>query len=84
MFTGLLKPIFGTVSILGYDFGFEIVKAKKRFGEVPEASNMYDELTGFQNLVFIGQLYGTPRQERQNRTLDLLKLYGLYEKRDAL
>lgn len=83
MLTGLSKPSSGSARILGYDTGSEMVKAKKCFGEVPELSNMYDELTGLQNLVFMGQLYGVPRRERQARALDLLKVFGLYEKKDA-
>jgi len=83
MLTGLSKPTSGNARILGYDIGSEMVKAKKCFGEVPELSNMYDELSGFQNLVFMGQLYGIPASERKERAIELLKLFGLYEKRDT-
>lgn len=83
MMTGLSKPSSGSARILGYDVSSEIVKAKKSFGEVPELSNMYDELSGFQNLVFMAQLYGLPASERKSRAAELLKLFGLYEKKDA-
>jgi ABC-2 type transport system ATP-binding protein len=83
MLTGLSKPNSGNAHILGLDISSEIVKAKKCFGEVPELSNMYDELSGFQNLVFMGQLYGIPARERKERAIELLKIFGLSEKKDA-
>jgi ABC-2 type transport system ATP-binding protein len=83
MLTGLSKPSSGKARILGLDISSEIVKAKKCFGEVPELSNMYDELSGFQNLVFAGQLYGIPASGRKERAIELLKIFGLYEKKDA-
>lgn len=84
MLTGLSKPSSGKARILGYDISSETVKAKKCFGEVPELSNMYDEMTGLQNLVFMGQLYGIPANERKARALELLKLFGLFEKKDSI
>ncbi len=84
MLTGLSKPSSGNARILGYDISSEIVKAKKCFGEVPELSNMYDELSGLHNLVFMGQLYGIPASDRMTRATELLKLFGLYEKKDSL
>jgi ABC-2 type transport system ATP-binding protein len=50
---------------------------------VPEASNLYDELTAFDNLVFAMQLYGVLRAERKGRAEALLQRFRLREKRDA-
>ncbi len=81
--TGLSRPNSGSARVLGYDISSEIVKAKRSFGVVPEQSNMYDELTGQGNLVFMGQLYGVPSRERQPRAEELLKTFGLYERKDT-
>ncbi len=81
--TGLSKPTGGGARVLSYNISSEIVKAKKSFGVVPEQSNMYDELTGLANLVFIGQLYSVPSRERQPRAEELLKTFGLYERKDS-
>jgi ABC-2 type transport system ATP-binding protein len=81
--TGLSRPNVGSARVLGYDISSEIVKAKKSFGVVPEQSNMYDELTGQDNLVFMEQLYGAPSRERQPRAEELLKAFGLYERKDT-
>ncbi|MBM3187777.1 MAG: ABC transporter ATP-binding protein, partial [Chloroflexi bacterium] len=58
-------------------------RIKRRIGVVPEASNLYDELTAFDNLVFSMQLYGVPRSERKARAAELLERFRLAEKRDA-
>jgi len=84
MLTGLSKPSNGKVSILNYDVQSEVTQIKKRIGVVPEASNLYDELSGLDNLVFMAQLFGVDRSERVKRAEELLKTFGLYERKDSL
>jgi ABC-2 type transport system ATP-binding protein len=84
MLTGLSKPTAGTARVLGFDVESEIVEAKKYIGVVPEASNLYDELSAFNNLLFMAQLYGIPRSQRKARAEELLKTFGLYERKDHL
>ena len=84
MLTGLCRPTAGTARILGLDVASEIVEIKKRIGVVPEVSNLYDELSAFDNLFFMTQLYGIPRSQRRARAEDLLKVFGLYERKDHL
>jgi len=82
--TGLSKPTDGKASVLGFDINSKIVEAKRRIGVVPEISNLYDELSAIDNLLFMAQLYGIPRNERRKRSEELLKTFGLYERRDSL
>jgi ABC-2 type transport system ATP-binding protein len=84
MLTGLSRPAGGKASILGFDIHSEIINVKKRIGVVPEISNLYDELSGIDNLLFMAQLYGVARNQRQKRVHDLLKTFGLYERKDSL
>jgi ABC-2 type transport system ATP-binding protein len=84
MLTGLSKPTTGTARVLGYEIESEIVEAKKHIGVVPEISNLYDELSAFKNLLFMAQLYGIPRSQRKARAEELLKTFGLYERKDHL
>jgi ABC-2 type transport system ATP-binding protein len=84
MLTGLSKPTNGKASILGLDINSEIVQIKKHIGVVPEISNLYDELSAFDNLIFMAQLYGVPILEREKRAQGLLKAFGLYERRESL
>ena len=83
MLTGLSKPTEGRASVLDFDVGSEIMKIKRHIGVVPEISNLYDELSAFDNLMFMAQLYGVPRSQRRKRAEELLKIFGLYERKDS-
>jgi ABC-2 type transport system ATP-binding protein len=83
MLTGLSRPTSGQAHVLGFDLARDLARIKKRIGVVPEASNLYDELSAFDNLVFALQLYGVPRRERAARAEELLDRFRLSEKRDA-
>jgi len=84
MLTGLSKPTDGKASVLGFDINSEIVEAKRHIGVVPEISNLYDELSAIDNLLFVAKLYGVPRTQRRRRAEELLKTFGLYERKDSL
>jgi ABC-2 type transport system ATP-binding protein len=83
MLAGLSQPTAGCACILGLDRAHDLPQIKKRIGVVPEASNLYDELTAFGNLVFSMQLYGVPRGERTSRAEALLARFRLTDKRDT-
>jgi ABC-2 type transport system ATP-binding protein len=83
MLTGLIEPTAGEVEVLGLDLARDLPRIKKRVGVVPERSNLYDELSAFDNLTFSMQLYGVPRRERAARAEELLDRFRLSEKRDA-
>jgi len=82
MLTGVIPLDAGTATILGYDIRSEPVQAKQRFGVVPETSNAYTDLTAWQNLMLMGELYGLPRTRLEQRSSDLLGLVGLLERKD--
>jgi ABC-2 type transport system ATP-binding protein len=81
MLTGQTKPTSGEALIAGYDIIHEPIKAKESVGVVPEVSNVYNEMSAWDNLVFAAELYGVSRIERGKRAAELLKLFGLYERR---
>ena len=83
MLTGLTRPTNGSARILDFDLLSDLTRIKKHIGVVPEASNLYDELTAFDNLVFSMQLYGVPRREWKVRAEELLFRFRLSEKRDT-
>jgi ABC-2 type transport system ATP-binding protein len=51
--------------------------AQHLIGVVPDESNLYPELTGFDNLCFCAALYGMKKDERQARAWELLKTFRL-------
>ncbi|RLI17362.1 ATP-binding protein [Candidatus Bathyarchaeota archaeon] len=82
--TGVIKPDGGSATIMGYNIFKETLKAKQIISVVPEMANAYIDLTAWQNLMFIGELYGVPKKKRQERARHLLKEFGLYERRNHL
>ncbi len=79
MLTGLARPDAGTIMIAGTDCTRNPKAAQHLIGVVPDESNLYPELSGFQNLCFCGALYGMPRREREQRAEELLNAFGLAE-----
>lgn len=84
MLTGLSKPTIGEAFILGFDIGSRMVEIKRHIGVVPEISNLYDELSAIDNLIFMAQLYGVSKRERKKKAEELLKVFNLFERRDSL
>jgi len=64
MLTGLTEPSEGTARIMGHDIQKEPFRAKECFGIVPEVSNVYDDFSAWNNLMFAGELYGISRTRR--------------------
>jgi ABC-2 type transport system ATP-binding protein len=77
MLTGLARPDGGTIRIAGIDGSKNPKAAQHLMGVVPDESNLYPELTGFENLCFCGALYGMPKSNRQDRARELLQRFGL-------
>jgi ABC-2 type transport system ATP-binding protein len=84
MMTGVLKPTSGNIEIYGKVVWKNQIMVKQILGNVPEESNVYMDLTGLQNLNFIGELYGIPKTERIERAISLLKQFELYGRKDSL
>ena len=82
MLTGVIPPDAGTATILGHDIRSEPVLAKQGFGVVPETSNAYTDLTAWQNLMLMGELYGLERARAEQRSSDLLSMVGLLDRKD--
>lgn len=82
MLTGVIPPNEGTAMVLGFDIRRSPVLAKQGFGVVPETSNAYTDLTAWQNLMLMGELYGLPRNRSADRGSELLNTLGLLERKD--
>jgi ABC-type multidrug transport system, ATPase component len=52
MMIGLSRPTDGTIIINGIDVRKQTKKAQSIMGIVPDESNLYDEMDGFDNLCF--------------------------------
>ncbi len=77
--TGLVRLDSGTIRIGGLECTRNPKAAQHLIGVVPDESNLYPELSGFDNLCFCAALYGMPKRERQTRAHELLETFGLTE-----
>ena len=77
MLTGLARSDAGTINVGGIDCTRNPKAAQHLVGVVPDESNLYPELTGFDNLCFCAALYGMRKNERQDRARELLDTFGL-------
>lgn len=77
---GLTVPSSGTALLNGFDIGKDRLKARTQSGLVPQAVNLDQELTVYENLDIHGRLFHMPAKERKTRILELLEYVELKEK----
>ncbi|MFW5920086.1 MAG: ABC transporter ATP-binding protein [Halanaeroarchaeum sp.] len=82
MLTGVLRPDAGTARIVGHDVRTDLEAAQSEIGIVPERFNAYLDLTAWQNLMLAGEIYGLPTGKRRERGRELLRSFGLFDRRD--
>src|SRR5512137_239376 len=82
LLTGISPPTGGKATIFGNDIVKATTAARKTMGIVHETSNIYDDLSAWQNLMFSAELYTIGKKEREQRGKELLELFGLLERRD--
>ncbi len=80
--TGISSPTSGTATIFGHDIVHDTIAARQSMGIVSENSNVYDDLTAWQNMMFSAELYHVGRKEREKKATELLNIFGLYERRN--
>lgn len=77
MIVGLLKPDIGTISVGNIDVWEEPLKAKSIISYVPDNPEVYDRLKGIEYLNFIGDMYGIPKSQRQQKLDKYLELFNI-------
>lgn len=82
MLTGISTPTEGTARIMGYDIQKQSFRAKEQMGVVTDISNVYNDLSAWENLIFTAKLYGLQRNEREERAHELLDMFGLEQVKD--
>ena len=77
LLTGLARPDAGSIRLAGIDCSGNPKAAQHLVGIVPDESNLYPELTGFENLAFCAALYGLRKAPREASARELLEAFGL-------
>ena len=80
--TGVIKADGGTALVMGSKAGS--LKAKQTAGVVPEMANAYTDLSGWDNLMLMAELYGVSPARARERSGSLLQALGLLERKDSL
>jgi len=80
--TGIIPPTSGSAAIFGHDIMTDTIAARQAIGIVHETSNVYDDMTAWQNLMFAAELYTVGRTTRERKGAELLERFGLFERRN--
>jgi ABC-2 type transport system ATP-binding protein len=84
MLTTLLPPSEGQFYICGHNGICESEKTKGAFGIVSQDVAIYQELTAYENLAFVAELYGIPRKQAAERIEKLLREADLLDRANDL
>lgn len=79
MLLGLTEPTSGEVQVLGLDPARQPLSVKARVGYMPDSVGFYEELTAFENLLYIAKLNGISRSEAYTSIDAELNRVGLDE-----
>lgn len=82
LLNGMLSPTGGTCAVFGLDPARNPERIHTLAGVVTEHAQMYDSLTGLENLVFFGDLFGLEPKESRSRGQELLRLLELEDAAD--
>jgi ABC-2 type transport system ATP-binding protein len=77
--TTLLKPDAGTVLVTGLDVVRDAAELRARIGLAGQYAAVDENLTGLENLVMVGRLYGERRAWAKRRGQELLERFDLVE-----
>ena len=79
MLCTLLPPDGGTALINGFDIIKQQMQVKRSLGTLFSVGErgFFWRLNGYRNLEFFASIYNVPRQKRQARIMEVLKLVGL-------
>lgn len=80
----IVKPTSGTAIVNGHDILKEETEVKRVTGLLAESPGLYEKLSAYEFLELMGALYDVPGDILPERIDDLLKLFGLYNRRDYL
>ncbi len=75
MLTCRIKPSSGTAEVAGFNCAAEAERIKPRVNLVSQDQNLYERMSGRDNLAFFANLYGAP----PSRVVELMRTVGMTE-----
>ena len=80
----MLEPTAGSATVMGIDITKDQDGVRKAIGIVFQDQSLDEELTAWENMDFHGRLYRIPKEIREQRTEELLKLVELNDRRNDI
>jgi hypothetical protein len=81
MVVGLVESTSGSLTLFGDRLDNDPEGCKRRIGYVPEEPHLYTYLTAPEYLRLVGNLRELPRPQLDEKIVNLLRLFGLWENR---
>ncbi len=79
MLTTLLPPTSGKAEVCGFDIHKQANEVRRSVGVVPQDYTADEDMTGYENILLCGDLYGIPRSDSKAHAVELLDLVELQD-----
>lgn len=79
MLTSLLRPSSGTATVFGHDIVREAAEVRRLVSMTGQFASVDEDLTGYENLVFLSRLWGFTRADAAGRARELLAAFDLVQ-----
>ena len=84
MLCGLLTPTEGSAMVLGTAVPEDAKSLRPRIGYMTQKFSLFGDMTVFENLQFIAEIYSYPAADRNARIQELLEKYDLEDQRQQM
>jgi ABC-2 type transport system ATP-binding protein len=82
MLCGLLRPTSGECTVLGLRIPRQAEQLRTKMGYMTQKFSLWEDLTVWENLDFMGQIFGIDGAERARRVAEALTAYDLEKQRE--
>jgi len=79
MLTTLMPPTSGGAEVCGFDVHKHPNEVRRSVGVVPQDYTADEDMTGYENILLCGDLYGIPRSDSKRHAAELLQLVELQD-----
>lgn len=74
---GIIGGYEGEIKIFQKQISNDDISYKGKIGYVPETAEIYDSLTAYEYLTFVGEIYGLKLEEIESKARKLMGLFGI-------
>jgi ABC-2 type transport system ATP-binding protein len=84
MLCGILTPTSGAGTVAGFDIMRQQEEIKQNIGYMSQKFSLYDDLTVEENVDFYSGIYKVPRENREARKAEIIKMAGIEDFKENL